>query len=170
MSVLDQSIVCYPLLNMLLVTEHQWETQLNQCWLVIRVPLMSSSNTSTIEDMVMQCNFLGGWFEISRLEVNEVKALPPTSSHGVTPQSICLAYTDADGVEDVCIGKMFKLWMFFNSFSDIISSADWAFWVSASRIWGFYVMCNFVGVFCRLPLGNVLFFNFLLSVCCVNIQ
>lgn len=41
--------------------------------------------------------------------MNEVKALPPTSFHGVTPQSICLAYGNTDGVKDVCIGIMFKL-------------------------------------------------------------
>lgn len=100
---------CWPMaLHMLpaLVAEPRWSTQLSGCgsfWRANRAPVMASSSTSLIEKTVMQCDFLCGWFQISRLEVIEVKALPPTSFHCVAPQWISLAYGPADWAVSVCI-------------------------------------------------------------------
>ncbi len=84
-----------------------WCWSLSECesaWSVNRAPIMPnrSSSTSLIEKSVMQCKFLCGRFGISRLEVNEVKALPPTSFHCVATEWIRLAYGTADWAEGVC--------------------------------------------------------------------
>lgn len=71
-------------------------------WSGSSAPVMARSSTSPREKTVMQCDFVRGWFQISRLEVSEVKALPPPSLHGVAPQWISWAYGAADWAVWVC--------------------------------------------------------------------
>lgn len=133
------TLLCSPASHMVLVSEPQWNTQLSEyesAWSGSRAPVMpcSTSSTSQTEKTVMQCDFLCGWFRISRLEVNEVNALPPTSFHGVAPQWISLAYGTAQTELRVCVSVCIRImpcvtqWgnSFFNSGSNTISSKDWA--------------------------------------------
>lgn len=86
--------------TMVLITEPQCSTQLSEYeseWSGNRALVVpnSTSGTCLIEKKVMQCDFRYSWFWISRLEASEVKALPPTTFHGVAPHGISLAYGTA---------------------------------------------------------------------------
>lgn len=89
-----------------------WHTSASVTWLSVQCESVWSSNRASVmpissisqtEKTVMQCDFLCGWFRISRLEVNEARALPPTLFHCVAPQWMDLACGTADWAEGMCV-------------------------------------------------------------------